>query len=866
MLRMLSVAGDVTIDWLSDPDVDWLDTPDRGTGPREDWRLGPGIRMTTRAGGAMLLAREVRLALEAVRRAEDEQAPTVVSYTLDGIENIPPAHVLHSVVEVTRCQPPDKSRAPAVFRVGRLLGFSGPDQGNPEPLPLAGDSAASDLLVLDDAGNGFRDRQDAWPAAIGAEGSQPLVVLKLARPLGGPLFQRVTERFPDALIVINAADLRAEGVDLSYRMSWERTARDFLWQMQHNPDLRPLAALRHLVVRFGLDGAIHYSGSPEGRGSAARLYFDPGSAEDEFRDRHRGDMIGLTDAFVAALVARLTDEGTVGIGEGVRDGIRSARRFFLAGFGADPKRLDYPGAEVFGPQRDGESLIADVVIPPSPRPDSPDPDWWCLLDELRTEALETIAGRIVREGEADALRLVPVGAFGGLRTVDRAEIESFRSVQNLIGQYLERRVTKRPLCLAVFGPPGSGKSFGVEQVAKSVAGLTDANVPKLEFNLSQFDSPADLVRAFHKVRDRVLVGEVPLVFFDEFDAEFHGPLGWLRSFLAPMQDGAFKDGEAVHPIGKAIFVFAGGLVPSFARFSREEFDPELDEAGRKDERRRFTEAKGPDFVSRLRGHINVRGPNPDPADPDDRTWLIRRATIVRVLLRSLWPALADPERPGQLNVDEGVVRALIGVPVYRHGVRSLEAIVETSQLHGKPSFEPSALPPPEQLDQHTDAASFTRLVQLGVRFAAAREATAEAIHEAYCRDRTGDRAADDPALRPWNQLDEILKRANRAQADDILRKLERIGCGFRPRVGEPAPFQFSVEEVELLAELEHERWMEERSAAGFTWGSVRDPHRKTSPFLIPWSQLEDAVRQYDRDAVLGIPGYLAQAGFELYRL
>ena len=85
----------------------------------------------------------------------------------------------------------------------------------------------------------------------------------------------------------------------------------------------------------------------------------------------------------------------------------------------------------------------------------------------------------------------------------------------------------------------------------------------MEFNLSQFRDPVELTVAFHKIRDAVLKGKIPLAFFDEFDANLDVRFGWLKYFLAPMQDGEFRDGEVMHPLGKGNLYFCRCYLPSF---------------------------------------------------------------------------------------------------------------------------------------------------------------------------------------------------------------------------------------------------------------------------------------------------------------
>ena len=224
--------------------------------------------------------------------------------------------------------------------------------------------------------------------------------------------------------------------------------------------------------------------------------------------------------------------------------------------------------------------------------------------------------------------------------------------------------------------------------------LLPGRLETVSFNLSQFRSEQELPQALHHVRDLVLRQALPLVFWDEFDTPLAGhPLGWLRFFLAPMQDGEFREEGAFHPIGPAVFVFAGGTSSTFQEFS-EMRDEQAEKA-----------AKKPDFISRLKGYVNVFGPN--PVGPDDVAYMLRRALLLRSMLSGKAPQLFREER---LQIDDGLLRAFIAIDRYRNGARSLEALIDTSVLGGKLRYERSSLPPEAQLELQVDARAFHALM------------------------------------------------------------------------------------------------------------------------------------------------------------
>jgi len=84
---------------------------------------------------------------------------------------------------------------------------------------------------------------------------------------------------PDHLfVVVDAEDLRAEGINLSQGLSWEATSEDFVRNLGSNGRLDTLVTCPNLIVRFGSEGVIHHRGRDAVN---PRLYFHPRRMECE---------------------------------------------------------------------------------------------------------------------------------------------------------------------------------------------------------------------------------------------------------------------------------------------------------------------------------------------------------------------------------------------------------------------------------------------------------------------------------------------------------------------------------------------------------------------------------------------------------
>lgn len=149
------------------------------------------------------------------------------------------------------------------------------------------------------------------------------------------------------------------------------------------------------------------------------------------------------------------------------------------------------------------------------------------------------------------------------------------------------------------------------------------------------------------------------------------------------------------------------------------------------------------------------------------------------------------------------------------------------------------------------------------------EILARALHEAYIRQQQAKDIIPEtnPIMVPWEKLREDFKEANRRAADDIARKFAAIGCDIITMEDWEATFSYSSAELEKLAEMEHDRWVEDKIRAGWHFApGPKDPARKTTPCLVSWIELPEEEKEKDREQVQIYPSLLHHEGFQIIRV
>lgn len=569
--------------------------------------------------------------------------------------------------------------------------------------------------------------------------------------------------------------------------------------------------------------------------------------------------IGLTAAFTAGLALGFADSKLPNCDKGIGYGMSAVTSLSTLGFVQSDNDFgpDYPVSQIM------EKLALDkqyaAVSIPSSRISSG--ERWSIFDSVTGDPAE-LARQIVTVGPKRALAACPVQQFGNMLTVERNEQESLRAIVSAVNERLNQD-NQRPTSIGVLGPPGSGKKFTTANVADHIAG--DAAVQKLTYNARLMKSE-DFTAACHTIRDHTATGQLTIVSFENFEAilESRNPL--LNDFLVMMRDGTFTDRGHVHSLGSPLMFFLVNQEHGALAGIPTPITPTAAD---------FKERSGVDeslLLDHLDGIVRVTGPNQTSAQ--DKMFSVRRAIMLRQLLKQKHPHLVASD--DTMRVEEGVLHALLLVPSYKHGLRSLEKIISTSRLSGRTRFDVSALPPEEQIQLYVDGRVFMSFLRSPKLPPTLRERLAQGLFETYKKRREDMCKSDeerqaletDRSMRDWDELAPELKESTRAQADDIPRKLRAVGCFMLdqdrsdPLIHVP---EFSVPELDMLSEMEHERFNAERLQRQWRMGP-RNSKQRTTPFLVPWHDLTQEWKDVDRVMVECVPRVLGTAGWKIYRM
>ncbi len=435
----------------------------------------------------------------------------------------------------------------------------------------------------------------------------------------------------------------------------------------------------HVVIQIAYDGALIL-----GPGGRETILAFPGDQPESFRKRRLGTVVG-GGVVINASIGELLAAGPVeheALVDSVGIGLARARRLLTCGY-ADPpgQRGTFVVAEDEGAAR--WTLCALSSGPGDPCAElSPAPTDWNVYpaealavpdpDELPRQYVQPVQDdatiSAIIGGTKQALRREIVYSVGKLFTCDPVFANQLIRLEDRINTHVGDE-GDGVLSVAVLGGPGSGKSFATKQVLDSVGG----DLEPIEFNVSQFAGPEQLVDALREVQALSLQGKVPFVFWDEFDCVREGKQGgWLSSFLMPMQDAKFWDGSGTARLGKCIFMFVGSMWET-----KHDFDAWVEDKGRL--------LKGRDFHSRLDRVLQV----PSIAPLAEGAPRLMRALLIRLGVKDA----------GITEIDRDVVDFLLDAE-FAHGIRSLNTVIGASQLGRTGRFCAYHLPPDEVLQVH----------------------------------------------------------------------------------------------------------------------------------------------------------------------
>jgi hypothetical protein len=792
----------------------------------------------------------------------------------------------YSEKENTKSDKTDNDSVDYIYRITDKMGFGKSVESHDKWLTKNNGPEANDIVVIDEAAIGFRDCPAVWPDISG----ETIVIFKTTQPIGeGAFWKHLCETSKENLITIVKLDqLRHSDVKISKGISWEQTALDLSYEIIHNRQLSSLLVSDFLIVTIGSAGALIIKNGNNPEKAEFTLVFDPENMEDEWEYRNAPKIInsvGLGSAFLAGFSSCCANSvalGRMDINKSVRFGLHSVRSIMKEGFILKQRenRIIYRNLSIPDLNSTQKERYSEAFVP--------SPYWkkdisylrnndWSILennyDSIRPDFIPKLKSpyfslaRDLAFGGAKEILYAPLIRFENIVSFDRQEIESLRNIRKQVDFYAKHDKGSHPLNIAVFGPPGSGKSYMVKSMANSLFQNTNTQHVFFTFNLSQFKRPEELSGAFHAIRDAVLKGKLPFVFWDEFDSD---DLNWLKHMIGPMQDGEFQEGKDVHPVGKSIFLFAGGT-----SYSMKYFGESINEQEK-------MAKKVPDFLSRINCYLNVLGPNRKPnynesthswepnGDPTDLCYPIRRAMFIRTNLK-----LQDDEK---LKMDWNLLSAFLEISKFINGARSLDRLLTQLSINKNIHIERSDLPSDEIINMNVDYDEFMKLIyQTGADKEQLYEKLARNIHDLWMEndvkhsiynvrfaELTYDGRLDNYAAA--KRMEEIIKSTGKYQ---IVTKTagmpeEKEGNDFNKYI-------LDLDKCDMLAEKEHDMWYQTREVSGWKYAAQRSNYHKLHDCMVKFNELDKGIKnrkkqkekQKDRNTIENYTKILKGSGYTI---
>jgi|TARA_Y100000310_G_scaffold296320_1_gene328489 hypothetical protein len=147
-----------------------------------------------------------------------------------------------------------------------------------------------------------------------------------------------------------------------------------------------------------------------------------------------------------------------------------------------------------------------------------------------------------------------------------------------------------------------------------------------------------------------------------------------------------------------------------------------------------------------------------------------------------------------------------------------------------------------------------------------QDRTARALHQDYLA-RRGREVSADPrlysALQEWEEVPEPARKSSRLEADHLQVKLRAIRCTFD--MERDHGFEFTALEAEMLAKMEHDRWMSNKVLDQWRAGPERIEGARINPLAVEWEDLPLPERQTEITGIKSLPALLGKEGSHIQR-